>query len=325
VILKAAVSAGSARFACELFVDFSLVTQIARAVLDPAALASTAKGASSILPLLFAASSALFTRRIGSFHRGFLSAEGGFPFAAFLDLIPARDRAVALQNFALRSLGTHNLRSLFSYSESVPQPDGSTRTRVLTPYAFDEPGLLSLLPETAQEDWRAARSRPPASEADHRRLVSETLEGIRREILKKRLLLSPRALLVLEKFVLPGLRAAAQKNLDAAAAAGVPFSTVRLMPKPQIQQFLGTQPNRSLALCLMGSEKELGFVTANVSAARASSLAEDIAYIRREYGAGRVETADVLGAMRGVEAAARAMIERREKQAERERARARKA
>ncbi len=326
VVLNAGLAVGPRRFSCDVFVDYALVSLLAKRLLDPGELSCTSRGAKSVLPLLFASNAALFAKRIASFHRAFIPEETGgkepyFPFGAFLDLIPGHDRAIVLQNYVLRSLGTRSLRGLFSYAESAQAQDGAMTTRVLTPYAFDQAALLSLLPESARSDWIAAGRIALGTRSDHRRLAGEMLEGIDRAARKGTLLVSRRATLVLERFFLPRLRAKNEESLRAIAADGVPYSAVRRLPKAQIQQFFATQPNRAIALSLMGSEDEFSFVRQYVSKKRAAGLSEDIAFIARQHGEGRVEIGEILEAKLGMERAAGKMAEELARQAAREKKR----
>jgi hypothetical protein len=323
IVLEASLSVGPARFSCSVFVGNALVSLLAKTLLHPSETSLVSRGPAAALPVLFAVNTALFSKRVGTFHRAFLDAgaEGRFSFGAFLDLIPELDRAIVLQNYVLRSLGPRGLRSLFSYSESVQAADGKTQTRVLTPYAIDEERLLSCLPQRAREDWTAPARAAPDSAAEHDRLTVEMLDGISRSIGGKSLLLSPRTVLVLERFFLPEHRARAKKILERISADGVPYAAVRRLPKAQIQQFFGTQANRAIALSIMGSEKDLPFVRENVSKKRAAGLAEDIAFIARLHGEGSIGIGEILEAKQEMERAAGRMLEELARQAARAQAR----
>ena len=326
VVLKAALAVGPRRFTCDVFVDYTLVSLLAKRLLTPEEISCTSRGAKSVLPLLLAANAALFAKQISSFHRAFIpgEAEGNeryFPFGAFLDLIPAHDRAIVLQNYVLRSLGTRSIKSLFSYAESAQARDGSTITRVSTPYAFDEAALLSLLPESARSDWLAGGRVSLGTASDHYGLTTQMLEGIGRSAQKGTLLVTRRTTLVLERFFLPRQREKNEESLRKIAADGVPYSAVRRLPKAQIQQFFATQANRAIALSILGSEDEFSFVRQNVSKKRAAGLMEDIAFIRRQHGEGRIEVGEILEAKLGMDRAARKMAEELARQAARDQAR----
>ncbi len=317
VLLEASISAGPARFSCSVFVDYSVVAALARRLLDPAEASSVARGPAAALVLLLSANAALFSRRTAGFHRSFLDPDR-LPFATFLDLVPETDRAVILQNFLPRALGRRNLRTLFGYAENINAADGRRITRVMTPYPVDEPRLLSLLPPLAREEWEG-RS-PPGSAADHEALTEEMLDGIRRAAAAGSLSLSGRAALVLERFYAPGRTAAAKMELERTAADGIPYSAVRRLPKAQIQQFFAKTANRAVALSLVGAEKELAFVRANVSGKRATALAEDIAYINKLYAEGSIGITEVIETKREMERTADGMREELARQEARERA-----
>jgi hypothetical protein len=323
LVLKTRVTVGAAAFACDVFVDYALLSPLLKAFVDPAEIASAPRGPFAVLPLLFCLNQSLFRRRLGSFQRDFTDAGAGedaLPFGIFLDLLSDHDCAVVLQNYALRAAGTRGLRRLFSYAESVQTPDGKTASRIFTPHAFDEERLLSFLPQNAREDWSVGKRDAAGSAAQYRQANREMLAGIHQAIKRKTLLVSPRALTVLEKMFMPGVRAKAKDELGRAAASGIPFATIKKLPKAQIQQFFGRQANRLLCIGLIGAENELAFVAANISKKRAAALAEDLEFVRSQHSRGLVETAEVLGAKQELERGVRKMMDDMAKQAAREKA-----
>ncbi len=322
LVLKARIGIGPAHYPCEIFLDYSLLSVPLKSFLSPAELASASRGPTAVLPLLFSLNQSLFRRQLGVFHRAFVGAEGDefFPFGAMLDLLPDRDCAIVLQNYVLRSMGTRSLRRLFSYSEEAQTPDGRRVIRILTPFAFDEERLLSFLPAKARDDWENARRGPLGSAAEHKQLAREIMEGIHRAVRKKTLLVSPRTVFVLERMFLPGIRAKAKEELGRIAADGIPYDTVRKLPKAQIQQFFGLQANRAVCLSLMGAEKEMAFVTANVSKKRAAQLAEDFTFVKKQLQDGFVESGEILEAKQGMERSARKIMEDMARQAARAKA-----
>ncbi len=324
LVLKTRIGIGPVHYPCEIFLDYSLLSVPLKSFLHPAELTSASRGPTAVLPLLFSLNQSLFRRQLGTFHRAFVGAEGDgfFPFGAMLDLLPDRDCAIVLQNYVLRSLGTRRLRLLFSYSEEAQTPDGRQVIRIITPFAFDEERLLSFLPAKARDDWENARRGPLGSAAEHKQLVREIMEGINRAVRKKTLLVSPRTVFVLERMFLPGIRARAKEELGRIAADGIPYDTVRKLPKAQIQQFFGLQANRAVCLSLLGAEKEMSFVTANVSKKRAAQLAEDFTFVKKQLQDGFVESGEILEAKQGMERSARKIMEDMAKQAARAKSRA---
>ncbi len=321
LVFTARIGIGTARYPCEIFFEYSLLSLLLKTFLDPAELSSASRGPTAVLPLLFSLNQSLFRKQLGAFHHAFVGAERGdgfFPFAAMMDLLPDRDCAIVLQNHVLQNMGSKNLRLLFSYSEDARTPDGRRAVRIVTPFAFDEERLLSFLPPNAREDWENAGRGPLCSAEEHRRLSREIMEGIHRAARKKILLVSPRTVFILERMFLPGVRARAREELGRIAADGIPYNTVRKLPKAQIQQYFGLQANRVVCVSLLGSEQEMAFVTANVSRKRAAQLMEDFAFVKRQFQGGFVESGEILSARQEMERSARKLMQDIAKQAARE-------
>jgi hypothetical protein len=76
-----------------------------------------------------------------------------------------------------------------------------------------------------------------------------------------------------------------------------------------MQGFFARSSNRSLSLAMVGEESQLALVSANVSAARAAVLSEDVASARRLYQEGGLEPRELLEARRELEIAARRLLE----------------
>ncbi len=324
LVLKGRVGVGQSFFPCHIFVDYALLSTLLKTFMDPAEIATAPRGPFAALPLLFSLNQSLFRRSIGSFHLALVGAparEEPFPFAVFMDLIPEHDCAIVLQNYALQTVGARGLRRLFGYLEKGQTPDGKAVARLVTPHSFDEARLLSFLPQKAREDWSHAEREVAGSRPEYNRANAELLEGIHRAIKKRSLLVSPRTLAVLDRMVMPAVRARAKDELARIAASKIPFDTIRKLPKAQVQQFFGLQANRALCLSLLGAEDELAFINANVSRKRFSQLSEDLEFARRQYRDGTIETDDVLRAKREMESAARKLIEDLARQAARERSR----
>jgi hypothetical protein len=230
------------------------------------------------------------------------AAEGFFPVSLFLELATERDRAVVLQNRLLQFAGSRGLRRLFRYA-APGSGEGGPGPAPVTPFAFDEQGLLAMLPEKAREDWRRGGGADPGTEEEHRELCRAALEDVWRAARRKSILLSPRSLFILERMVMPDIRARGRKELDQARAAGVPFGGIRALPRPAIQGLFARVPNRTLCLAMVGEEAQLALVNANVSASRATVLSEDLAAARRLYQEGKLEPAELLEARRELQKA----------------------
>jgi hypothetical protein len=122
-------------------------------------------------------------------------------------------------------------------------------------------------------------------------------------------MLSPRARAILSRMALPEIQALSQRKLQEAIASGVPFAGLRRMSRPQVQRLFATQPDRALCLALIGSEGELPFVRANVSAARRARLEEDLLHARKLFSDGTIDPEEALQARHAMETAARKMLE----------------
>lgn len=321
--LTARVMAGAAAFPCIVYIEYSMLSPLLKAFLAPEEIASAPRGPFAVLPLVFSLNQSMLRRRLGTFHKDFTEPESGnpLPLAVFLDLLPDHDYAVILQNHALKLSGARGLRKLFFRVETVRAKDGREVSRVHTPHAFDEGRLLSFLPQTAREDWDAGKREGAGSEEEYVRLNAEMLEGIHRAAVKRILLLSPRALSILETVVMPAVRIRTKDELARAAAGGMPFASIRKLSKAQAQQFLSLQPNRLLCLALLGAEGELSFISANVSRKKRTALNEDLDFIRSQQARGLVEIAEVLEAKQELERKVHELSESRAREAAREKAR----
>jgi hypothetical protein len=326
-VLKAVIHVGPSRIPCELFIEFTSLSYLMKATLDPVELSSVPHTSASVLPLLFSLSHTLLRGQLAAFMRSFSqSGPAGevFPFGAFLDLVTDRDRAIVLQNYTLPNIGARGLRRIFGYSEQVALPDGRAAVRTTVPHAFDSEDLLRHLPESARKEWAALHNSPLGSAQEFAALNEETLRGILSAIRRKTLLVSERCLLVLEGMFLPGVRAKAGERLARVTADGVPFRTVRKIPKTRLQQFLGIQPERALCLSLIGAEGELGFLRANMSRKHAAALEEMLTLLRTQYDQGSIEIDEVVRMKEETEKSARTLLEEIAKEAEREGARVRR-
>jgi hypothetical protein len=308
--LSAEVRAGTLRVPLDVLVEHDAVASLARAFCDPAELAPRPGGGSrSMLPLVLSLNESLLRRGLPDLARGLVAPTAGgelFSFAAFLDLLPDRDAALLLQNHLSRTLGGRSLRALFGYRAAA----AGARGAVVSPVLVDEERLLRLLPQAGREAWERDRGDDAraGSFADFLALNREVLAGAWRAARTRSLLLSPRALFLLEKAVAPGLRRDALAKIAAMAAAGEPLGGLREMPEPRVQQVLAALPTRSLCLSLLGVPAERAYVEARSSRTRRARLGEDLALLGERFRRGEVEADDVLAAMREVGAAVAAAV-----------------
>jgi hypothetical protein len=186
---------------------------------------------------------------------------------------------------------------------------------MVTPLLFDEERLLRFLPAQGRDAWDRASAEELGSREDYLELNRGVLAGIARAAQKETLLLSPRARSILSRMVLPGLQARSRQKLSEAVSTGVPFMTLRRMARPQVQRLLATLPDRTLCLALVGSEGELAFIRANVSAARRARLEEDLLRARKQLEEGAIGHEEAVRARAAVEAAARQVMEEQAKRA----------
>ncbi len=299
VALSAEVHAGTLRLPLDVLVEHGALVQLIRALCDPAELAPGPGGTPrSMLPLVFSLNQSLLRRELPSLRGAFVekSAAGElFSFAAFLDLLPDRDVALVLQNHVPRALGRRSLRALLGYRAGA-------EAGVVTPFFVDEERLLRFLPQAGREAWERDRDddAKAGSLAELVALNREVLAGAWRAARSRSLLLSPRALSILEKTVVPELRRDTLAKIAEMAAAGQPFGELRKLPEPRVQQVLAALPARALCLSLLGVPAERAFVEASSSRTRRERMGEDLALLGERFARGEVEADEVLGAMQEI-------------------------
>jgi len=314
LLIQARIRLGAALIPVDLFVDHAVISLLVRKHCGAGEIAAAAKMPVSLLPLALSVNEGLIRAGLDALLRSLVDPSLGpdfLPFGAFADLLTDRDLAVVLQNHLVRNLGRRSFRCLFSWAERAG--DGET-LRPVTPRYFDEERLIRLLPPQAREGWERGASALACAREDYIAMNREALAGIEEASRKKALLLSPRARLILDRTVAPGLRASAREAVRSAMAAGIPFASIRDMRAPQAQQFFATQSTRTVCLALLGNEKELPFVQAHVSQARRRLIAEELSLARAQLERGALGAGEVARAMTGMDAAARKMIEDAERQ-----------
>jgi hypothetical protein len=307
--IQARVRLGGAHVRVEACVESTILAALLRRHCNPAALAATTGAARSALPAAMGLNDELLGKSLQSFPRAFLDARMGtdfFPFSAFADLVTDRDLALVAQNHLPRALAGQPLRRLVAWSQPAPA-DGARRT--VTPLFFDEERILRLLPPQGRETWERTAAEELGSREDYFELNRAVLAGIARAAQKGVLLLSPRARGILSRMALPGIQQRARQKLQEAVSSGVPFAALRKMSKPLVQRLFATQPDRAICLALAGSESELAFVRANVSAARRARLEEDLAHVRTQLSEGSIDPDEAMRARRSIEEAALRMRE----------------
>ncbi len=310
ICLSVSISLGPGRLPCRALVgrdDIAFLHAALHARGEPPARASG--GPPHALEHLLCMSHDLLARRRAVFFRDFTGGEAGefFPVSLFLELVTERDRAVALQNRILLSTGSREFRRLFRYTS--PDPERKAGPVVVTPFAFDEQGLLAVLPEKARGDWARGAAADPGTRDGYEELNRGVLEDLWKAARRKSILVSPRAAFVLDRMVMPGIRARAVREIEEARAAGIPFEAIRGLRRPLIQRLFARASNRTLCLAMVGEESRLALVSRNVSVARASALSEDLAAAKRLFQQGGVEPREILESMRKLHSVAKQLLE----------------
>ena len=310
VAMSAEIHAGKLRLPLEVLVAQGALVPLIRALCDAAELAPRPGGAPrSVLPLLFSLNQSLLRRELPSL-RGAIVEKGArgqhFSFAAFLDLLPDRDVALLLQNHVPRALGGRSLRALLGYRAGA--------ATIVTPSFVDEERLLRFLPQAGREAWErdAGDEQKAGTFAELVALNREVLAGAWRAARSRSLLLSPRALSILEDTVVPELRRDSLAKIAGMAAAGRPFAGLRELPEPRVQQVLAALPARALCLSLLGVPAERAYVEARSSRTRRSRIEEDLALLGGRFARGEIEADEVLDAMREISDAVAAAIAKAE-------------
>ena len=310
--IQARARLGGALVRVEAFVESATLAALLRAVCNPAALAATTGASRSALPLAMGLNEELLGRSIESFPRSFLDERLGrdfFPFSAFAELVTDRDLALVVQNHLPRALAGQPLRKLVAWSSPGASADAK---RIATPLYFDEQRILRFLPPQARDAWERVAAEELGSREDYLQLNRAVLAGIARAA-EKDLLLSPRARGILSRMALPGIRERSRQRLQEAVSSGVPFAALRRMSKPLVQRVFATQSDRTVGLALLGSEGELPFVRAHVSAARRARLEEEVAQLRALASAGSIDPEEAVQARSAVDAEARRVVDQQER------------
>ena len=310
--IQARVRLGGTQVRADAFVGSTVLAALLRKHCSPAALAATTGVSRSALPLAMALNEELLGKSLQSFPRAFLDPRMGadfFPFSAFADLVTDRDLALVVQNHLPRAMEGQPLRRLVAWSQPGPSTSPSGARRVVTPLLFEEERILRCLPPQGREAWEGASAGELGSREDYLELNRRVLAGIAKAAQRNVLLLSPRARGILSRMALPGIRQQARQKLQEAVTSGVPFAALRKMSRPLVQRLFATQADRAICLALVGSEGELAFVRANVSAARRARLEEDIAQVRALLADGSIDPEEAVQARKSMETAARRMLE----------------
>jgi hypothetical protein len=310
--IQARMRLAGAHVRVDAFVESATLAALLRKHCNPVALAATTGASRSALPLALGLNEELLGKSLESFPRSFLDARMGadfFPFSAFADLVTDRDLALVLQNHLPRAMGGQPLRQLVAWSQPGPSTSSDGGRRIVTPLLFDEERILRFLPPQGREAWERVSAEELGSREDYLELNREVLARIARAAQRDLLLLSPRARGILSRMALPGIQERARRKLQEAVASGMPFAGLKRMSKPMVQRLLATQPDRAICLALIGSEGELTFVRANVSAARRARLEEDLVNARNLLSEGAIDPEEAVRARKSIEEAARRMLE----------------
>jgi hypothetical protein len=299
--LKAVLRMGTARLALEMAVEPGAL-DAARQALHPGA-----APAGGVLAALLCISQDMLARKRESMFRSLAGGpQAALPFSLFLELVTERDRAVVIQNRLLQTLGVRGLLSLLDPGQAP------------APFFFETERLLPYLPAQARAQWEQEAGGDPTGAEDHSELERRTLEDLFTAARRRGLGLSPRAVFILDRLAMPDIRARTRADLEETRAQGVPFKTLKGLPRPRLQHLLAGLGNRTLALALVEAEQERGLVAANISSRRRPLLEQDVPAARKALQAGDLEPREVLEAKREVEAAARRLIEQDRQARERE-------
>jgi hypothetical protein len=107
----------------------------------------------------------------------------------------------------------------------------------------------------------------------------------------------------------PTVQAEGRTKLDAMIASRLPFAEIEKLPKPRIQELLGRQSSRTVALALIGADGEMKLVRANTSKAKGEQLALDFVLMKRQLDEATIEVEDVIEAKRALSEEARRILE----------------
>jgi hypothetical protein len=311
--METTLTVSSLTLPCEVWIPAPTVGALCATLVDPWDLRQAQAQRAALLCALLALNQTLLRTEVGRLHLDVLQPRTAraqdapvFPFPAFVELAGDHDVRLVLQNHVLHNLGSRPLRSLFSYTAPGP--------RTVTPIAVDERRLLGFLPGPAAARWEQPAGSLPTQEA-HLALNAQIMRGIRSAAHRKQLVLSQRALAILDTMFYPTVRALAQKTLDELRAARLPFSEIEKLPRPRVQELFSRTPARTLALSLVGSGPDLGsgpharlptrapdlgmrLVRANTSRAKAAEIGHDHARLEREVAEGSLDLEEIVGVIR---------------------------
>ncbi|MEW5815313.1 MAG: hypothetical protein AB1798_07980 [Spirochaetota bacterium] len=235
------------------------------------------------------------------------------PFPLFCRLLEEKDLYLIFQYITVHVETVKSLRSLFYYTRIETIPGGKSHTCEIAPVFFDDQRIKAVLPRLQAELWDRDRRNIFFTPEEYKNGNISVMKSLYFAALKKDLLLSGKALFILENIFYKIIQGDIIEKLTELTQKNIPFESLQKLQRKSLQQYLAGKNNKFLSLMLIGSEKGLDIIKPNISRRRRVNLVEDYNYYLKQFKMQQVKAEEVCMVKETSEAEITSLLENKEK------------
>jgi hypothetical protein len=254
-----------------------------------------------LIPLL-SLNLSLFAKNVSVFMKKYKGAVAFLPAATscmpvyeLMDLLDNSDLRILIQNFLLPKYSVEIVKlfniGVMSKKESTGQ--GKPSVNVLQ-IAYEKERINPMIPPIAAEEIDRKEKYIKAEEFDS--YNKSVLKEIMKAIASGRISVSYKMRYIFVHEINDIINEEDIKRLGDIRSKGIPFSTIKKLPKNRMINFINKIGNPDLCRSLIGSEEENAMLQSCMSRSRRKQFADDFKYIRQQYDNGHLNPEEIIEA-----------------------------